>query len=52
VALDLDEVVVNVDLGLSPGGELVRRLGQGPQRRTVDLGEDTGTRALELLSGL
>jgi hypothetical protein len=51
VALDLD-VIVNVDLGESPRGELVGLLGQWSQRGLVELFEERRARALELLEGL
>ena len=41
VALDLD-VVVDVDLGPAPGGELVALRGQGSQGRLVELSEERG----------
>ena len=39
MAFDLD-VVVDVDLGEPPGGELVARRGQGSKRRLVELLEE------------
>src|SRR5215210_3087039 len=49
-ALDLD-VIIEMNLGLLPGGELVARERQCAQGGALDLGEQAGARAFAALEG-